>query len=51
MVCEVMGCDDHLWGGWFKYRACKKKTFFCGTRSCVEEIPEKDMSGEEAGKA
>jgi hypothetical protein len=27
----------------------RKKTFFCGPRSCVEEIPERDMSGEEAG--
>jgi hypothetical protein len=40
-----------LWGGWFKCRACEKKTFFCGPRSCVEEILERDMSGEEAGMA
>ena len=40
-------CDDHFceWR-WFKHRAWERgKNGFHGARSCVEEMPERDMGG------
>jgi hypothetical protein len=46
-----MGCDDRFVGRMVQMQSPREKNVFCGPRSCVEEIPEKDMSGEEVGKA